>query len=400
MSRFLSYSPEQAYLLPPNVKEVLGGDHLCFFIHEVVERLDLRRFIEAYGEEGGVLYHPSLMLKVWLYAYVLGVTSSRRLEQRVREDLAFRYLAGGLQPDYWALNAFRRRHARGINDAFVQVLEMAQRLGLARVGTVAIDTTRLKAYASRDRVERIVEQQRAERTRKRRGVRRWQKACDADDPNEGAGTSVGAAAEKLGAVTVPATLEKLPKVAKRSLTDPDSRFLRERGGRFVLGYTGEIAVSEDHYIVGARVTQSANDNQALVPMVDEVERRCHRRPERVLADSGFYSNQNVADLSARGIDLYVPDPNLARELNGGPPAVTVGRMQPSDPHLLAMRHKLRTDTGQQQYQQRKTIVEPVFGVLKEQRGMRQFRLRGLHKVEVEWMLASLAYNLGRMYARR
>lgn len=104
MSRFLSYSPEQAYLIPPDVKQVLGARHLCFFVHEVVERLDLRRFEQAYGEEGGVLYHPSLMLKVWLYAYALGLTSSRRLEQRVREDLAFRYLAGGAQPDYWALN--------------------------------------------------------------------------------------------------------------------------------------------------------------------------------------------------------------------------------------------------------------------------------------------------------
>lgn len=400
MSRFLSYSPEQGYLIPPDVKEVLGSDHVCFFVHEVVERLDLRRFVESYGEEGGVLYHPSLMLKVWLYAYLLGVTSSRRLEQRIREDLAFRYLAGGWQPDYWALNAFRQRHARGINDVFVQVLEMAQRLGLARVGTVAIDSTRLKAYASRDRLERMVEQQRAERARKRRGVRRWQKACDADDPNEGAGTSVGAAAKKLDEVGVPAGLERLPKSAKRSLTDPDSRFLRERGGRFVLGYTGELAVSEDHFIVAARVTQNANDVQALVPMVDEVERHCRHRPKRVLADSGFYANENLAQLSQRGIDAYVPDPNLARELNGGPPATTVGRMQPSDPHLLAMRQKLRTAQGQQRYRQRKSIIEPVFGILKEQRGMRQFRLRGLHKVGVEWVLAAVAYNLGRLFNRR
>ena len=190
MSRFLSYSPEQAYLIPPDVKQVLGAGHLSFFVHEVVERLDLRRFEQAYGDEGGVLYHPSLMLKVWLYAYVLGLTSSRRLEQRVREDLAFRYLAGGAQPDYWALNAFRRRHARALNDVFVQVLETAQKLGLARVGTVAIDSTRVKANASADRIE-WVEQQRQERARKRRKVRAWQKACDADDPNEGAGSAAG-----------------------------------------------------------------------------------------------------------------------------------------------------------------------------------------------------------------
>lgn len=398
MSRFVSYSPEQGYLLPPNVKEVLGSDHLCFFVHEVVERLDLRRFVEAYGEEGGQLYHPSMMLKVWLYAYLLGLTSSRRLEQRIGEDLAFRYLAGGLRPDYWSLNAFRRRHACGINDVFVQVLEMAQGLGLARVGTVAIDSTRVKANASPDRIERE-DEQRDERARKRRGVRRWQKACDAEDPNEGAGCSVGTAAQKLSEVEVPARLSPLPKAAKRSRTDPDSRFLRQRG-RFVLGYTGEIAVSEDHFIVAARVTQNAHDAVALVPMVDEVERQCHRRPRRVLADSGFYSHAAIAELNRRSIDVYSPDPSLARELNGGPPAEGIGRMPASGPILLAMRRKLRTKVGRRRYQQRKTMVEPVFGVLKEQRGMRQFRLRGINQVGNEWMLAVLAYNLGRLYTTR
>ena len=400
MARFLSYNPEQVFLLPPSVKQVLGKDHLCFFVHEVVERLDMTRFVEAYSEEGGQLYHPSLMLKVWLYGYLVGLTSARRLEQRVREDLAFRYLAGGAQPDFWALNGFRRRHRLGINDCFVQVLEMTQKLGLARLGTVAIDSTRLKANASPDRMEKVVEQQRQERARKRRQVRRWQQACDADDPQEGAGARVGSACEGLQQMEVAKQLEPLPKMVKRSRTDPDSRFLRERGRRFVLGYTGEIAVSEDHFIVAARVTQNAHDVHALVPMVDEVERTCRRRPQRVLADTGFYANRNVAELQARGIDVYVADPNLAHELHTGIPSPGYGRMQPSDPHLLAMRHKLRTAEGQRRYRKRKTIVEPVFGVLKEQRGMRKFQMRGLEKVNTEWIWAVLAYNVGRLYATR
>ena len=148
------------------------------------------------------------------------------------------------------------------------------------------------------------------------------------------------------------------------------------------------------------MTQNAQDAAALVRMVNEVERRCQRRPQRVLADSGFYSNRNVAELSGRGIDVYAPDPNLACELKGGGVAKGVGRMPPSDPHLLAMRQKLRTPEGQQRYRQRKTIVEPVFGVLKEQRGMRRFRLRGREKVRIEWILAAIAYNLGRLYASR
>src|SRR5258706_3015774 len=153
MTRFLAYSPDQAYLLPPNVKDVLGEDHLAFFVHRVVERLDLEKFTQAYSEEGGALYAPELLLKVWLYAYALGITSARRLEQRVREDLAFRYLAGGATPDNWALSGFRRRHGRGINDVFTQVLELAQSLGIVRLGHVAIDSTRVRGAASRDRMD-------------------------------------------------------------------------------------------------------------------------------------------------------------------------------------------------------------------------------------------------------
>src|SRR5882757_10416675 len=124
MSRFKPYSPEQGYLLPPSVQEELGEEHLSFFVHRVVERLDRSEFERSYSEEGGVLYAPALMLKVWLYAYALGMTSARRLEQRIREDLGLRYLAGGQRPDNWALSAFRRRHGRGLNDVFTQVLEM------------------------------------------------------------------------------------------------------------------------------------------------------------------------------------------------------------------------------------------------------------------------------------
>ena len=118
--RFLAYNPEQGYLLPPSVREVLGEDHVCFFLHRAVERLELGVFEQGYVEEGRPAYHPALLLKVWLYAYALGLTSARRLEQRVREDLAFRYLAGGATPDFWTLNQFRTRHARALNDLFTQ----------------------------------------------------------------------------------------------------------------------------------------------------------------------------------------------------------------------------------------------------------------------------------------
>ena len=399
--RFLPYSPDQAYLLPPSVKDILGEEHLCFFLHRVVERLDLSGFEQEYGEEGPPAYAPGLMVKVWLYAYALGVTSSRRLEQRVREDLAFRYLAGGASPDHWTLNEFRRQHRRAINDLFTQVLELGREAGLGRLGHVAIDSTRVAANASRNRLE-SEDALRRERAKLRRQVRRWQQQCDAADPNETPGTAL-AAREKQAAearlAEIPRRLEKLRKTgpAKRSRTDPDSRFLRERQG-FTLGYTVSMAVSEDHLIVEQRVTQQATDNASLLPLVEAVERRCGESPQKVSADCGFFSLQNLQGLEARGIEGYVPDSNLARELKRRGRRRLAGRLHHREQRR--MRQRLRSPAGRAVYARRKAIIEPVFGVLKEQRGMRRFRLRGLAKVGVEMALAATAYNLTRLWSRK
>src|SRR5260370_1626672 len=149
--------------------------------------MDLKSFEQAYGEEGGALYCPALVMKVWLYGYALGITSARRLEQRIREDLGLRYLAGGARPDSWALSAFRRRHARGLNDVFTQVLEMARQMKLGRLGQVAIDSTRIQAAASRNRLE-TEERLRQERSRLRRRIPHSQKQCRGDDPHQRAGS--------------------------------------------------------------------------------------------------------------------------------------------------------------------------------------------------------------------
>ena len=242
-------------------------------------------------EEGRPAYHPALLLKVWLYAYALGVTSARRLEQRVREDLAFRYLAAGAGPDFWTLNQFRTRHARALNDLFTQVVELARSLGMGRLGHVAMDSTRVAANASQDRVETVAKL-RAERAKIRRQIRRWQKQCDTQSCEEAAGQQLSgkqmAALEKR-LEEIPRCLERLRKsgLKRRSETDPDSRFLRDRKG-FTLGYTAEVAVSEDHLIVEQRVGQNATDNATLVPLVETVERRCRERPQKVSADSGFF----------------------------------------------------------------------------------------------------------------
>jgi transposase len=393
MSRFYAYTPEQGYLLPPNVADELGEDHLCFFVRRVVRQLDLSVFTQSYSPEGGMLYAPELMLGVWLYAYATGMTSARRLSQRLGEDLALRFLAGGARVDNWALSAFRRRHALALNNAFTQILEMARNLGLGKLGRVAIDSTRIKANASPDRVD-TEQTLRNERAKLRRNVRRWQQACDKDD-TEPAGLTVAIEDAERKLAELPQRLERLRKsgLKKLSRTDPDARFLRCRRG-FELGYTGEIAMSQDHLIVAQRVTQQPTDNASLSPMVDQVKLECGSPPEEVLADSGYFSIKNLEWLEEQKINACLPDSNMARSLNLGKRCK--GRARAAAHRR--MRQKLRSSSGRQAYAQRKTLVEPGFGVLKEQRGMRQFRTRGKEKVANEFTLANIAYNLTRMHS--
>jgi transposase len=395
--KFLPYEPDQAWLLPPSVKDVLGPDHLCFFVHAVVERLDLRRMEDAYGEEGRRAYAPALMVKLWLYAYTLQVTSSRRLEQRVREDLAFRYLAGGAEPDYWTLNDFRTRHAEGLQEIFVQVVEVARGLGMAKLGHVAIDSTRVRANPSRRRTE-TGEELRERLAKTRREIRRWQQRCDAAHPEEEPGTQVepgyGARLEQQLQETQQ-KLQKLTELGARQLsrTDPDSRFLHQAGG-FVLGYTADLATSEDHLIVAQRTTQAVSDSGSLLPLLDGVRETCGEWPRQVSADSAFFSVENIVGVERRGIEGFLPDAHLAGELKQHRrPLKCAG----DSPEHVRMRARLRSPAGQACYRRRQGLIEPVIGTLKEQRGLRRFRLRGLPKVRVEWALACTAFNLTRMW---
>ena len=378
-------------MLPPSVRDELGEKHLCFFVRGVVERLDMSVFEQSYSTEGGELYAPELMLGVWLYAYALGITSARQVERRLVEDLAFRYLAAGARVDNWALSAFRRRHGRALNDAFTQVLEWAQQQGMVKLGRVAIDSTRIAASACRDRVD-TEQALRDTRAALRRQVRAWQKAADRDDAEPG-GLEVAIGELNKALAEMPRRMERLKKsgLKKLSRTDGDARFLRQRGG-FVLGYTGEIAVSDDHLIVAQRVTQNVTDNASLGPMIDEVTERCGAPPGAALADSGFFSIANIEQLEQQNIDAYVPDSNLASELNLG----TRCRVKARAAAHRRMRAKLRSPDGQAAYARRKAVVEPVFGVLKQQRGIRQFRTRGLQNVNNEFTLATLAYNITRL----
>jgi transposase len=398
MGKFRAYDPGQAWLLPPSVGDVLGPGHLSFFVHEIVERLDLSAIEDSYSEEGQPGYHPRLLLKLWLYAYCLGITSSRRLEQRTREDLGFRFLAGGSTPDYWTLNAFRRRHAKALNDLFTQVLEWAREQGWGRLGHVAIDSTRIAASASRERIV-TEEKLRSQRAAIRRRIRQWQKQCNEESAQEAGGTQTETDSWRGKLEQIPRQLKQLRKsgLKKQSVTDPDSRFLRTRAG-FELGYTADIAVSEDHLIVAQRITQNPTDTKSLDAMVEQVEQRCGETPRQVSADSGFYRNEEIQAVMARGADVYVPDSNMAQELNGGRSAdETAGCIVHYGAEVSQMRTKLRSAQGRAIYRKRAGLVEPVFGTLKEQRQGRKFRLRGMKNVAVEFCFMALAYNLTRLH---
>jgi transposase len=401
VSRYVTYNPEQVWLLPPSVREELGEGHLAVFVHELVERLDLRRFEEESSEQGRPGYPPQLLLKVWLYAYALGVTSSRRIEQRVHEDLGFRLLASHLKPDHWTLNEFRKRHRKGLNDVFTQVVEAARQLGMGQLGRVAIDSTRVAANASPDR-SNSREQLRRERARIRQRIRRWQKQCDQDEQEPSGGAAQTPAEWQQRLAEIPRQLEQLRKSGQRraSRSDPESRYLRKRGG-FCLGYTAEIAVSDDHLIVAQRVHQAPADHGSLEAMTDAVERECGQRPATVMADAGYYSMDQIRAVEAGGVEVFVPDRLMARELAGiAVVAEMNARQKRRHPGLQQLRERMRGPTARSCYARRKALVEPVFGVLKQQRGMRQFRRRGLQAVATEWALATTAYNLTRLFSRR
>lgn len=398
MGKYVSYAPEQSWLLPPRVDDELGSDHLVFFLRQLVEGFDLHIFDAEYSADGRPAYPPQMLLKVWLYAYARGLTSSRRIEQRIREDLGFRYLAGNLKPDHWTLNDFRRRHPRALNDVFTQVVEAARELGMGRLGRVAVDSTRVAADASPDRADSI-EKLRGERARLRQRIRYWRQRCNRDDEKALAQTEAMPGWRRR--------LDEIPKQLKQlrrsgqtrgSRSDPESRYMRQRQG-FCLGYTAEIAVSDDHIVLAQRLHQQGADSASLAEMTALIEQQSGTKPEAVVADCGYHSMPQIEAVEEQGVAAYVPDRLLTRELAGGEEVEMNERQKRRTPGLAERRERMRGPTAREHIRRRKAIVEPLFGVLQQQRGMRRFVRRGLEPVQVEWTWATTAYNLTRIFSQ-
>jgi transposase len=426
---FRRYSPEQALLLPPSPRDWLPGGHLAYFISDTVDNLDLSSFYEPYEGDGrrNRPFDPRMMVKVLLYGYATGTFSSRKLAKKLHEDVAFRVLGGENFPAHRTIAEFRQQHLTAFQDLFVQVVRVAKEVGLVKLGTVAIDGTKVKASASKHkamsygRMEEEEQRLRAEITELtsrasqadaqedalygeessgedipeelKRREQRLEKIRAAMDRLKGRQAEVdrkeGRSPEKKSRAKRP--FGEPEKKSQDNFTDPESRIMKTSSG-FDQCYNGQLAVdSETRLIVAAEVTQSAADVEQLLPMVEKSTEVAQEAPREILAVAGYRSEANLQKLEDKGIAGYV---SLGREGKSG--AVVTG---PENPATRRMQEKLATEAGRKTYGRRKGIVEPVNGWIKSVLGFRQFSLRGLAKAAGEWTLVCLALNLRQMSPR-
>jgi len=453
---FLPDAVNQSLLFPPSLHDWLPEGHVARFLVDVVSALDLSAIYVSYEERDGrgmSAYAPAMMVRVLLYGYATGVYSSRKMEAKTYEDVAFRYLSADAHPDHDTLSEFRKRHLEALAGLFTQALLLCEKAGLVKLGHVSIDGTKIKAKASKHKamsyarmgeteqrlkaeIEALLKQaeatdaaEDAQYGKGRRGdelpeelarresrlkkIAQAKAECE-QEAREKAERERAEAEAKLAErraqeqhtgkkmrgreAKVPDPEQAQPEAkAQRNFTDPDSRIMPDGAnkGSFLQGYNAQAAVDATaQVIVAADVTQETNDNRQLLPMLDQVKQNMGRSPEAASADAGYWSEANATDESVVGIDLHIA---TGREKHEG----TIETATESPPHQAtvreAMRHKLRTEAGRSIYKMRKAIVEPVFGQIKEQRGFRRFNLRGLDNVRHEWKMVCLASNLLKLF---
>jgi transposase len=427
------YFPDQDLLLPPSLRDWLPEDHLVYFVSDVVDQLDLSAIHAWYGEEkrGQPPYDPVLMTKLLVYGYCTGVFSSRRLQKRIQEDIAFRVLAAGNEPDFRTISDFRKIHLVALEELFEQVLELALESGSVRLGHVSLDGTKIKANASKHKAMsygRAEEKQRQLRQEVKELLAQAAAADEEDDRCHGHRRGEELPEELRRRETRLAKIQQAKKVIEQrarakaaaegksageirqakpgekdqyNFTDPESRIMKSGDG-FVQGYNAQAAVEAGlGLIVGQLVTQAANDKEQLQPMVEAIERQAGQRPEAILADSGYCSEANLTYLESAG----EPDQRIAAYISTGRQKhgqyrqpCKRGPLPAGATRVDRMTRKLQTQAGKAVYAARKCVVEPVFGQIKQARGFRQFVLRGIQKVRGEWTLVCLTHNILRLYA--
>jgi len=448
MSNFRQVDRETGYLLPPSVDEWLPERHLARFVVEVVEGLDLRSMIGGYRGSGSASYHPSMLLGLLIYGYATGVFSSRKLERATYDSVAFRFIAANDHPDHDTIAAFRRRHLKEIEGLFVEVLQVAHEMGVLKMGTVALDGTKIHANASRHSALSYGHATKIEAQLKSEVATLMAMAEAADQSDVPDGMSIPEELErradrlaKIAAAKVKIEArakerfdleqaEHQAQMAQReaktaatgkkpggkppappapgarpsdqiNLTDEDSRIMPVAGNGFDQSYNAQALVAAGSMlVVAAYVTQAPNDKQQIKPALAKIDQLPTElgEPETLLADTGYFSEANVAACHNAGIDPLIAMgrqshyPPLDERLADDPPA-------PINPTpAQAMAHRLKTKDGRALYALRKLTPEPVFGIIKSVMGFRQFSLRGLENVAGEWNLVTMAWNMKRMFA--
>jgi transposase len=449
MSNFRAVDRGTAYLLPPSVDEWLPQDHLARFVVEIVDGLDFSQLTLQYRGSGSEAYHPQMLAALLLYGYATGMHSSRKIETACYDSVAFRYIAANTHPDHDTLCAFRRRFLPQLQGLFVQVLGVAQQMKMLKLGTIALDGTKVQANASRHNalshgratlMEERLKQEVADLLRRAEQTDKAEDKQPLDIPVElklretrlAAIAQAKAEIERRAAerlsheqaeyeAKLAAREKKAKEGGKRlggkppqppsggvqakdqvNLTDPESRIMpRPGGGGFDQSYNAQAAVDTDSMlIVATRLVDTPADARQLIPMLEKLAELPEElgRPQTVLGDAGFFSAANVEYCTQAQIE-----PLLARRRDQHymPWYKRISEPPPLAPTANAterMLHRLKTPTGRALYGLRKQTVEPVFGIIKQAMRFRQFLLRGKTKVTGEWQLVSLAYNLKRMHS--
>ncbi len=444
-AKYISVDRNQPLLLPPDLREWIPEDDLVHFVIAAVEGVDVSVFRVNERGTGSPQYPPHMMLALLIYCYANGIFSSRRIERATYRDIGVRYLTGDTHPDHDTIAKFRRENFDAVAACFVRVLELAQASGLLKVGTVSVDGTKVKANASINRnvrydragalieqLEREVQalmdqaeqtdaqdetdgQQLPEALAKRERLKekleaaraqieaRHQAKADAEraEYERKAKARQARKGQKRGREPKPPDPTPAPK-AQQNLTDPDSRLMRKnlRSG-FEQSYNAQLTVDADgsRLILAARVTTASSDYNELIPDIDAMPNTL-AQPTHILADSGYLNQHHVKPLEAQGIDLYIaPGKDARRRKHDFRPEPPPGKPKPPirAPWILEMRAKLDTKDGHARYAKRKSTVEPIIGIIKSVLGFRQFHLRGQQKVNGEWQLTTLAYNLKRLH---
>jgi len=442
------WNPNQQYLFPPSVQDWLPENDLVYFVLEVVNQLDILAITKKYEQEerGYPPYNPRMMVALLFYAYCRGIFSSRKIMAACEERLTFRVIAGDDIPDFRTISDFRKRHLEELSGLFVGVLQLCQKAGLVKLGHIALDSTKVKANASRhkamsygrmkqeekrlkEEIDQLLSKAQAVDEREdqqygsdRRGdelpqelARRQSRLKRIQEAKKALEAEAKAAAEQVQKQREeensknddkpkrgrkPKPISEIPADNKQyNFTDPESKIMKVSNKGWEQCVSAQAAVdSKNQIIVACDVTNETNDKQQYEPMLEKAQENVGEdKPIKAAsADSSYYSESNVKYAEAKKIEAYIATEKIKH--TDPVPECPRGRMPKNLTVKQKMARKLRTKKGRETYSQRKSIVEPVFGQIKRARGFIQFSLRGLQKMRGEWALVCLTHNLLKLFA--